>query len=162
MQVLVVAVTVLFSALWWAPTATADTCQTRLGLPDSACTPGDRDGRVTQETVATTICAKGWSKSVRPPKAVTDQIKDERMAAYGVTGPPGAYELDHLIPIELGGASAVANLWPQPWDGPVGAHVKDRLEDRLHSLVCTGRLPLAVAQQEISVDWVSAYHENFG
>ncbi len=161
MQVLVVAAVVL-SAPWWPPTATADTCQVHLGVPDSVCTPGDRYGRVTQETIAITICAKGWSKSVRPPKTVTDQIKGERMAAYGVTGPPGTYELDHLIPIELGGASTVANLWPQPWDGPVGAHVKDRLEDWLHSLVCFGRLPLDVAQHEIAADWVSAYHENFG
>lgn len=161
-RVLLTVAVLLVAHGWLAPTAVASTCQAHDGLPDAVCTPGDRDARVTQETVGDTICVKGWAKSVRPPKNVTDQIKRERMAAYGVTGPVGTFELDHLIPIELGGASTVANLWPQPWDGPLGAHQKDRLEDRLHSLVCTGRLPLDVAQQQFSADWVSAYHQNFG
>lgn len=162
MRAVLVVVLALAVLGWPAPTAVASTCQAHDGLPDSSCTPGERDARVTQATISTTICVKGWAKSVRPPKNVTDQIKRERMAAYGLSDPAGSYELDHLIPIELGGASTVANLWPQPWDGPLGAHTKDRLEDRLHSLVCSGRLALGAAQQQFSVDWVNAFHESFG
>lgn len=158
-----VAAALLVASLWLpAPAASASTCTAHDGLPDSACTPGDRDPRVSQQNIGDTICAKGWSKSVRPAKNVTDPIKREQMAAYGIDGPRGAYELDHLIPIELGGASTVANLWPQPWDGDLGAHQKDRLEDRLHSLVCTGRMNLDAAQQVFATNWVSAYHQNFG
>ncbi|MDR3660180.1 MAG: HNH endonuclease signature motif containing protein [Mycobacterium sp.] len=157
------AAVIALASVWLpSPTAAAATCQAHDGLPDSSCTPGDRDPRVTQVTIEDTICVKGWSKSVRPPKNVTDQIKAERIAAYGDDGPRGAYELDHLIPLELGGASTVANLWPELWDGPLGAHEKDRLEDRLHALVCDGRMQLADAQQVFATDWVSAYRQAFG
>jgi hypothetical protein len=159
---IIVAAALLAVAAWLpTPAAGAATCTAHDGLPDSSCTPGDRDLRVTADDIGDTICAKGWAKSVRPAKNVTDPIKRERMAAYGIDGPRGAYELDHLIPIELGGASTVANLWPEPWDGPLGAHEKDRLEDRLHSLVCTGRMPLADAQRVFATDWVSAYRQAF-
>jgi hypothetical protein len=45
------------------------------------------------------------------------------MAAYGLTGQRlSDYELDHLIPLELGGAPAeAANLWPEPWNGEPNA-----------------------------------------
>lgn len=158
----VTALVIGLSAWLPIPTVHADTCVAHDGLPDSSCTPGDRDPRVSQQNIGDTICVKGWSKSVRPAKNVTDQIKSERMAAYSADGPRGSYELDHLIPIELGGASTVANLWPEPWDGPLGAHEKDRLEDRLHSLVCTGRMNLDAAQQVFATDWVGAYHQAFG
>ena len=161
MRSYVAAALLIASGLLPTPNASAATCQAHNGLPDSSCTPGDRDPRVTPGTLADTICVKGWSKSVRPAKNVTDQIKRERMAAYGVEPPAGQYELDHLIPIELGGASTVANLWPEQWDGPLGAHQKDRLEDRLHSLVCTGRMQLDAAQQVFATDWVSAYRQSF-
>jgi len=44
--------------------------------------------------------------------------------AYRIAFPPtpGAYELDHLIPLELGGGNAATNLWPGPttvWGEPV-------------------------------------------
>ena len=70
------------------------------------------------------------------------------MRAYGLSGSPSQYELDHLIPIALGGApSDVRNLWPEPWSA---ATVKDRLENRLHSLVCTHRMTLSEAQREVT------------
>lgn len=43
-----------------------------------------------------------------------------------------------LIPLELGGASTVANLWPEPWADPRGAHRKDDLENALNRQVCSG------------------------
>jgi hypothetical protein len=56
--------------------------------------------------------ARGYSTSVRPPENVTEQIKRDQMAAYGLQGQRlGDYELDHLILLELGGAPEdVANL----------------------------------------------------
>lgn len=143
------------------PPASAQSCVARDGLPDAVCTPGDRDPRVTADNIHETICVKGYTKTVRPPKNVTDKIKRERMSAYGIDGTPNTYELDHLIPLELGGSSSVANLWPQPWDGQYGARQKDRLEDRLHSLVCTGRMTLDAAQQVFATDWVTAYKQAF-
>ena len=42
-------------------------------------------------------------------------------------------------------------------DGAVDARVKDKLENRLHELVCAGRLSLPEAQKAIATDWITAY-----
>ena len=71
----------------------------------------------------------------------------------------------HLISLELGGSpDNPRNLWPQPHHviGGWGSYAKDRLENRLHTLVCRGRLPLAQAQREIAGNWIVAYKRYVG
>ena len=58
----------------------------------------------------------------------------------------------------MGGSNNIKNLFPesyttQPWN----AHKKDKLENKLHKLVCTNQITLQEAQQEISNDWRKAY-----
>jgi hypothetical protein len=143
-------------ALAAAPTAIAH-CVSTSGRPDPACTPGALNPAVTQLTIASTICASGWSATVRPPVAYTQALKLSQMVAYSLKGRPGLYEEDHLIPLELGGAPTdPRNLWPQRWDGPLGAHAKDVIENRLRVGVCAGRLTLAAAQDSIAGDWEAA------
>ena len=80
------------------------------------------------------------------------------MAAYGIADQPlAAEELDHLIPLELGGATSVANLWPEPCTGRTSAREKDKVENFLHGQVCSGKLALADAQQAIVRDWYAVY-----
>lgn len=137
--------------------AVSSGCVERGGLPDARCTPGATDPRVTQANIATTICVAGYTKRVRPSTSVTTPIKRARLAAYGSRGPLSAFELDHLIPLELGGApAAVANLWPEPWTGTQGARTKDHVENVLHARVCAKTMRLAIAQQAIATDWRSA------
>ena len=74
------------------------------------------------------------------------------MAAYDNRAALSDVELDHIVSLGVGGAANdPRNLYPEP-DYP---HVsptsyyqnpKDRLEDRLHQLVCAGRLSLTRAQ----------------
>jgi hypothetical protein len=67
-------------------------------------------------------------------------------------------ELDHLIPLELGGAPrSIRNLWPESAAGAWGYHSKDRLENRLKRLVCDHVLALRAAQRAIATNWISAY-----
>jgi len=81
-------------------------------------------------------------------------LKREIYAEYGIlVHRPGEYEIDHLIPLELGGSNRPGNLWPEPYSGATGAHDKDDLEDRLHAAVCSGRISLAAAQREIVAQW---------
>lgn len=124
-------------------------------LPDPRCTPGAVSTAVTQADIHSTICRRGYTERVRPPESVTEPEKRAAMKAYGDPGPLRAYEYDHLIPLELGGAANDRrNLWPEPGASP---NPKDALEDRLRSMVCAGELTLAVARRAIAVDWVAAY-----
>ena len=85
-------------------------------------------------------------------------MKHRLMRAYGVQGSIHDYELDHLIPLELGGCpDCDSNLWPQPRNVFPGAREKDEVEDYLHREVCSDAMPLAVAQQEIASDWYTVY-----
>lgn len=94
--------------------------------------------------------------------AMTPARRDEVLRRYNL--PPGHhpdYEIDHLVPLCLGGADDASNLWPQPrrsiepkWN----AEAKDRLERELCSLVCDGLLDLGDAQEAIIKDWIAAYH----
>jgi hypothetical protein len=121
--------------------------------PDPACTPGTLNPAVTQATIDRTICVTGWTETVRPPETVTEQEKAGSMAAYGDTGSMAAYEYDHFVPLELGGATNdPRNLWPELGASP---NPKDSVEGELRSEVCDGRLSLAAAQREIVKNWVA-------
>jgi hypothetical protein len=114
---------------------------------------------VTQADIASTICRRGYTRTVRPPESVTEPEKLASMKAYGEDRSPHAYEYDHLISLELGGApNDTGNLWPEPGASP---NPKDRLEDRLHAMVCDGSMTLRAAQREIARDWVAAYRKQF-
>jgi hypothetical protein len=68
------------------------------------------------------------------------------------------YELDHLIPISLGGAPFDAqNLWLESEVGQANARDKDVLEYVLWRLVCQHEVPLATAQRAISQNWIGGY-----
>jgi hypothetical protein len=108
--------------------------------------PGAFNPAATQATIRSTVCRSGWATSVRPPVTYTEPIKKRLAAAAGVTN-LSAYELDHLVPLELGGAPMDPNnLWLQPWAGPYGATQKDLGENRLHADVCAGRMTLDQAR----------------
>jgi hypothetical protein len=123
-------------------------------LPDPDCTPGAISPKVTPDTLATTICRTGYTKSIRPPASITEIEKHENAAAYAYTGSLKGVEYDHLVPLELGGdPNDPRNLWVEPGASP---NPKDGVESRLHELVCEGRVPLAAAQHAIATDWTTA------
>jgi hypothetical protein len=67
------------------------------------------------------------------PAAVSRQMYAEYGIAERTTG---EYEVDHLVPLEIGGGNDIANLWPQAAAPPPGFHEKDRVENYLHDQVC--------------------------
>lgn len=132
-------------------------------LPDPSLTPG----KIVVDATAKDVCRRGYARSARH---VTRGERKRVFAAYGLPGGnhtgycSGAEgcELDHLVSLELGGSNDTANLWPEPYAGPWNAHVKDRLGNRLHKMVCDGRIGLAEAQRQEAQDWIGAYRRIFG
>ncbi len=114
---------------------------------------------VRQETIDRTICVPGYAKGVRPATSYTNGVKQMLFQrAHMNPALAQTYELDHIIPLALGGhPRKLDNLALQPWKGDNGAKRKDRLEVKLQCLVCSGQMPLAEAQREILEDWQAAY-----
>jgi hypothetical protein len=116
---------------------------------------------VTQATIGSTICIRGWTQTVRPSQQYTSALKRRQVREFGYAERKlGDYEEDHLIPLVLGGSPSDArNLWPEPWVSTDGwrADRKDELETVLARLVCAGRMPLADAQRAMATDWTAAY-----
>ena len=121
--------------------------------PDPNLTPG-----AVLPVTAADVCRPGYAKSVRH---VDGKTKALVYREYGIEHHRSwAYEIDHLISLGLGGSNDIHNLWPEsldthPWNG----RAKDRLEDRLHKLVCKGALSLDEAQAAIASDWIAAYQK---
>ena len=117
-------------------------------VADLVRTPGMLNPDVTQVTIGSTICMRGWTRTIRPPTEYTNALKAKQMRAYGLTGALSAYQEDHLISLELGGhPTDPRNLWPEPY--PRAAHV-DAIENELNRKVCDGSLSLAEAQEKES------------
>jgi hypothetical protein len=137
-------------------------------VPDPNLTPGQVDPSVTQATIRSTICVRGYTASVRPPKSVTEPEKRASLRQYGLSNYPiYDFEFDHDPPLELSGSNSTLNLWPQALErsGLVpkgqGSETKDRLENLLNHRVCSGRETLAAAQSEMLTNWLAAarkYH----
>jgi hypothetical protein len=123
--------------------------------PDPKLTPGEA-----LNVDKATVCAPGYAKRARN---VSGSLKRAVYREYGIADARRkSVEVDHFIPIELGGANTLKNLWAEPWHLNVagldeGAKSKDRLENRLHVLTCSDKLDLKAAQQAITADWIAAY-----
>ena len=134
--------------------------------PDPAVTPGAVNPAVTQVNLQETICVRGWTRTVRPPREFTGALKIQQIRTAGYADRRmRSYEEDHLIPLELGGAPLDhQNLWPQPREAADGwtADRKDDLEHRLNQLVCAGELSLTAAQEAIATDWIASYRTYVG
>ena len=117
--------------------------------PDEKLTPGE-----VRTTDAKDVC----HTSTKEYRHTSESLKAQVYAEYGRSKVPGkCCEIDHLIPLELGGADTKANLWPQPYEPRPGAHEKDKVENYLHKQVCSGVLPLVDAQRFIVRDWYAVY-----
>jgi hypothetical protein len=150
-------------------------------LPDQELTPGSMDPAVGDDT----ICAHDWAKAGSPGEAphhggaltytkaareTPEDVKKQAFTEYKINDPKDngqSYEIDHRIPLSLGGRDAIENLWPETRNHAVqwNAWKKDRLEDKVHNLVCPksgdtkARLPLSKAQEIFLGDWTAKYAE---
>jgi hypothetical protein len=115
------------------------------------------NGRVAQETIKDTICKSGWAKDVRGKSSSWQQTKKRKLLqreGYHWLGAGALFQLDHIVPIELGGAvEDDSNVVLQPIRE---ATCKDGVEHCLSAKVCKGEVLLAEAQKAIARDWRQA------
>ena len=124
--------------------------------PNSSLTPG-----AVLTTDASIICTPGYASSVRNVSTAT---KKQVYAEYGVSYPQplGAYEVDHFIPLEIGGSNDIKNLWLEPASPTPGFHQKDQFENFEHGQVCNGTISAAEAQSRMVSDWYLYWEEEVG
>jgi hypothetical protein len=147
--------------------------------PDPSMTPGLIDSTVGDNN----ICAHDWtyggagnppveagsdtySKAARRTPTAT---KERSFQEYGLSDPHDggkSYEVDHRVPLSLGGRDDIRNLWPETRDRSVqwNAWVKDRLEFKIYNMVCHptgGQAAMHVqdAQAVFLGDWVAGYQQ---
>lgn len=131
-----------------------------LPTPDPHCTLGAVNPTITVGVLGSpafrTCCIRN--------DVTSEEQKRQTYTWYQLTEPAvnhGATqmcELDHLVPLELGGADTLDNIWPQC--GPDGVTLreryfkrKDTVENYLASQVKAGYMALQDAQQGIATDW---------
>jgi 5-methylcytosine-specific restriction endonuclease McrA len=129
-------------------------------IPDRRCTPGAINPTVTLAVLKNsnfrTCCIRD--------KVESESAKDVAYGWYGIhkparnKGQDQFCELDHLVPLELGGADSMDNVWPQC--GPDAVTLKqrffkqkDQVESFLAAQVKTGTMDLSTAQKAIAADY---------
>ncbi len=129
-------------------------CLAQNGLPDFACTPGAIDESRTEESVCNESTKKYRGKFNKGFKLII-------FREYGKSPDPKGfrnYEVDHFIPLELGGSNEIANIWPELAEPRPGFHQKDEVENYLHSKVCKEHaMTLAEAQYAIASNWIAVW-----
>jgi len=126
--------------------------------PDRRCSPGAYYSKLTRPV----ICSASFrTSSIRNvPQSEKYEVEQE----YGMA--PALYgrtlEIDHIVSLELGGSNDIGNLFPEKANANPGYHAKDRLENKLHELVCAGSLTLRYAQRAIASNWQLLYKRVFG
>ncbi len=125
---------------------------------DRRCSPGGYYSRLTKAV----LCSPDFRTG--PIRNVPESEKFAVEREYGME--PGHYgrslEIDHIVSLELGGSNDIANLFPEQLEAHPGYRVKDKLENRLHALVCAGSITLRAAQRGIASNWQALYEQVFG
>jgi hypothetical protein len=126
--------------------------------PDRRCSPGSYYSKLTKAV----LCSSGFHTS--DIRNVPESEKHAVEIEYGMV--PRAYgttlEIDHIVSLELGGSNDIANLFPEKAAPSPGYRVKDKLENRLHALICSGEMTLRAAQRGIAQNWQLLYRGVFG
>lgn len=147
---------------WHAPARGSCSARMRDGypVPDPRCTPGGVNPSVTVATLRN----PAWRTGCIRNHETSERKKHKAYRWYGTRDPRHNYggrqvcELDHLVPLELGGADGLGNIWPEcgPSDTVLQDRyfkLKDRVENYLAYEVKAGKMPLRKAQHGIASDW---------
>lgn len=109
------------------------------------------------------LCAKGYSKAHRLDKETAIYLKQEvfrrdarSLSCFGPCSPKD-FELNHVVPLSLGGSNALDNLELEHWSE---AELRDEIEKQVKHAYCAGKVKggLPAAQEFFrSGDWRDGY-----
>lgn len=104
------------------------------------------------------ICVVNYTKTVRDvPQSLREEIFARDKVSY--PQPTGTTEVDHIVPLCLGGSNSINNLFVEFAEPRPGFKEKDKLENYLCDHVCSGEINIDYAQRRIAEDWYSYYKE---
>jgi hypothetical protein len=132
-------------------------------LPDAAISPGALNPAVRQDNLSETVCAPGWTQSIRPSARYVAQLKRADMRSLNLRGAAHDYHEDHRVPLCAGGhPSDPRNLWPQPLEAQWRDADKNMLEQSVCRQLCRGDITLEEAQRIfLAPDWTQEYERYF-
>jgi hypothetical protein len=119
--------------------------------PDAKLTPGS-----VVVTNVDTVCA--LPQHGRVNNAISFPMQAAVWQEYGYTTPSKQhkYQLTYLVPVDLGGGTDIANIWPIAIKG-AGFYQKTQTDHVMRELVCRRDVSLGDAQQVIRTDWYAAW-----
>ncbi len=128
--------------------------------PSDASTPG-----AIGSTDVDDVCGRGPDGRTysQRHRQTTAEMKRDAYETYGVQRNGRDFEVDHRVPLCIGGADDQRNLWPQEGFERPNYHDKDRLEERVCEMVCRDHsLNLQEGQAIFTGDWIAGYQRIFG
>ncbi len=134
----------------------------QVDLPNKDVTPG-----AILNTDLSKVCVSNYSKGVRD---VSESLKKKVYKLYNVpVEQRGSYngvmvsKIDHLVPLSIGGANDITNLWPHYFNVPSGYGVlkKNKLENYIKVKMCNGGITQEKAFQCFTNNWIDCYKEQF-
>jgi hypothetical protein len=130
-------------------------------LPDRRCSPGAYYSKLTRKV----ICSASFRTSAI--RNVSDATRSKVEREYGLAAKHygSRLEIDLIVSLELGGSTSIANLYPEEAkfaNSSPGYRVKDKLENKLHDMVCAGEISLSSARRQIAADWEKLYEKVYG
>jgi hypothetical protein len=117
--------------------------------PRPALTPG---AVVSTNTAA--LCSEPDHSQGNAPASAQAAVFQE----YGLTSPQiqKKFDIDYLVPLPLGGAQTIANMWPAALKG-TGFFEKVQVDHVLRDLVCRRTITLRAAQHDLEQNWYAAW-----
>ncbi|HET9117213.1 MAG TPA: hypothetical protein VFN75_03910 [Pseudonocardiaceae bacterium] len=119
-----------------------------ISRPNPRLTPGQ-----VSQTDTHAVCSSPLHTKIK----ISYPEQEAVFARYGISlSQQRHYSMDYLVPLDIGGAPSLSNLWPAAVKGN-GFHEKEQLNHQLRVLVCRGTLTLAAAQRGVVKDWFAMW-----
>jgi hypothetical protein len=129
-------------------------------LNNLALTPGAATGATAKTLCAATAAGSAGAFQADIARSTAEASRQQVCSRYGLAPAQctaSLFEIDHLIPLALGGSDELANLWPQPYLPLPGAKQKGTADTWLLKQVCAGKITLGAAQRETRTNWYQVW-----